>query len=254
MTLDEVVYPGVGVYIPESERLEGSADGLARGRFQDSVKHLTIHVHDVSMLGEALSQPQFTSVETVVIDYRKMVCLHSLKWALTDFHPENLKILQVTSPNTFRMQRWEIANIRNLFKPLSHAVLDILGYEELPDIPVEDEVLELGGNWVRCHDDTMSMLSMAVPWFFHEIERRAPRALTIDCDNQLHPNWISGLTAEDITLYNVTGQSRELFEVVDSLRCQRLHITSWSGAMRTWRDALRARLSARGVAFQYNGD
>lgn len=231
----EVTVPGVGVYTPCTALLE--CDAARFQTFGRSIERLNLHVHDPSILADALSLSPDT-VTTLHIEYHHGGTFNNLKWALAELDMSSLKYLSVAG---MRLTEWEADCLYALY-PLP--VMEVGGVTFNPPSQPIGEVVRMGEFWYRQFGNTVAVQERHLPFFDIVTEN-----LIVDCDNQFHPKYYPTEGVKTLTLYGVTTDVDTLFRFADEFKGQGLYITSSDPSMNRWVSALGIRLKARGIEF-----
>lgn len=235
---DEVV-PGVGVWTPGIGQLECDASRLAT--VEHSVKRLNLHVHDESVLGEALALSQDTTRD-IRIEYHNGATSNSLKWAL-----ENLRFpLTSLTVVGIKVNSYEVSLLYALYHPLAQCVMEIEGDGYTPPgVRQADGVIRGQDWWYRKTEDTATIMAAKLA-----LVDPVATNLVVDCDGYFHPHWYPRVGYKSLKLMDVQGGATDLIRFVDGFQMERLHMQTRNPEMDRWGNALETRLKQRGIKFQ----
>lgn len=237
--LEETV-PGVGVYTPGLSLLECDAARLTDfglSKVQRSIERLNVHVHDPSVLADALAVSPDT-VTHVHIEYHKAGTFNNLKWALAELNTENLRFLSVAG---MRLSEWEADCLYALY---NLPVMEVGGVTHNPPPQPKGERVTEGDNWYRRFGNNVAVQVRCLPFFDITTEN-----LIVDCDSQFHPKYYPTEGVKTLTLYGVIADVEALFAFADRFKGQGLYITTSDSQMTRWVNALSIRLRSRGIEF-----
>lgn len=199
----EVVLPGVGVYHPRTQRLEGAADRIKHLNINQDVDRLTIHVHKPEDLPETLSSPKMAKVRACSINYINSFHFPGLKRALdvARFDRETLQFLKVAGATIVPRQ---MKTLRSLHSCIGGAKVLVGDMVSRPTHYDHDEVIHAGDEWFRHYGSTIALYATSLPDFENEIRDRQVDSLEIDCDEQFHVPALGALTDGSLSLTRLT--------------------------------------------------
>lgn len=260
----DIVVPGVGVWHPRTRWLEGDVSRLVGSEVQQSIKRLTVRIHNPEDLPELLKEEKVAGVEQVTIVYIKGFSFHNLHAALgtAAFTPKKLQLFRVVG-QVEGIRPWQQEEFGNLYRCLSGATLDICGmkwqapFVRSDDIVFRDEQLGLD-IWYRVRGNMVATDAKSFPWFYNDIVAAKPSELIINCDNQFLLMNKLFQSIEVLRLYNVKTTLTVICEFLRHLKLPRLrelHMTliedtARADTMRFWFQKL---LHLNGVTLYLNG-